>query len=152
MPYLSACIRESQRLQPVAPALSRRTHQDISVGKTVIPKGTFVYVPIFLLHRDPKVYPDPECFRPERWIDETDVSKLKPTAPGSYFAFGGGPKMCVGFQLAEKEVKIAAAMVLQHYTILPTSDPALATNIVDRFVTGPDKVFLRFQKRTRSGK
>ena len=152
MPYLSACIRESQRLQPVAPALSRRTQQDIAVGSTIIPKGTFVYIPIFQLHRDPIVYPDPECFRPERWIDEDDPSKLIPTLPGYYFAFGGGPKMCVGFQLAEKEVKIAAAMVLQQYTMLPpaTNDPALATNIVDRFVTGPDKVFLRFQKRQRS--
>jgi len=152
MPFLSACIRESQRLQPIAPALSRRTHKDISIfdsrtgSPIVVPKGTFAYIPIFLLHRDPTVYPNPESFEPQRWIREgkDNSSELLPTTPGYFYAFGGGPKMCVGFQLAEKEVKMAAALVLKEFDIIDAGEPV---KIVDHFVTGPDKVMLRFKKR-----
>ena len=156
LPYLSACIRESQRLQPVAPVLNRRLHQDTTLNykdtsgvqqKTLIGKGTVVFVPTFLLHRDEEQYPDPEVFRPERWIrkDDNNVDCLIPVTPGYYFAFGAGPKMCVGFQLAEKEVKMAAASIFNSFIVTSREK----RDIVDSFTTGPEKLMCDFQARKK---
>jgi cytochrome P450 len=145
-PYLSACLRESQRLQPIAPLLLRRLQEDVPFNQgdssVVIPSGTPVFLPVFLLHRDEKQYPDPESFLPERWLAKDGT--LIPPKPGYFCAFGGGPKMCIGFQLADKEVKMAAAAVLREFSIVSRGD----VKIVDNFVTGPEKVLLELKRRS----
>lgn len=158
LPYLSACIRESQRIQPVAPVNKRRAHEDIKLpsqhsrgtgAPTVVPKGTVVLIPVHLLQRDAVQYPDPEVFRPERWLEDDESTRtksklLKPASIGYFYAFGAGPKMCVGFQLAEKEVKMAALGILAHFHVESTAD----IKIKDAFVTGPEAVYIRLTKRS----
>jgi len=150
LPFLSACIRESQRLQPIAPLLQRRAQQDIFIQKhllgsdkdVVVPKGRQVLIPCFLLHRDENVYPNPELFQPERWID--NVGHLKPVKPGYFFAFGAGPKMCVGVQLAEKELKMTVLGILSKFRVDSAGD---AVTIVDAFISGPKTVRVKFTLR-----
>jgi cytochrome P450 len=152
LPFLSACIRESQRLQPVAPILPRRIQEDIPISKhllggetgKVVRKGSKVFVPCFLLHRDETVYPDPELFQPERWI-EGDGS-LKPVTPGYFYAFGGGPKMCVGIQLAEKNLRMTSLGILSKFKVEPAAN-GIDLKIIDAFVTGPEYVRVKLSIR-----
>ena len=148
MPYLSACLRESQRLQPIAPVLQRRLQEDVSISgtPTVIPKGTVVIIPCFLLHRDQEQYPDPERFHPERWLT-TEGDTVIPPKPGYFYGFGGGPKMCIGFQLGELVVKMATVKVLKEFWVESSREE---TKIVDAFVTGPEKVVVKLTRRYNS--
>lgn len=147
MPYLAACIRESQRLQPIAPMVKRRIQDDIPIkqkdgSRVVVPKGTIAIIPGFLIHRDEGQYPDPEAFHPERWLDENNEVKRAKT--GYFYAFGQGPKMCIGIQLAEREVKMAAAGILKEFRVESRGE----VKIVDDFTTGPAKVLVGLSRRT----
>jgi len=149
-PYLSACIREAMRLQPVASMLTRRLESDVSIvqengTKIRIPEGEVVALPVHTLHYNEEIYPQPEAFKPERWIDAS-TGGLMPVKQGYYFAFGAGPKMCIGYQLAEKEVKMAAIGFLQKFSMKSHGD----LNMVDKFSISPEKVVLEFERRIKT--
>jgi cytochrome P450 len=89
-------VKETLRLQPPASAALRRLTAPRRIGGWDLPAGVDVMVPSTLLHRDPRGFPDPDDFRPERWR-----STPAPRAP--YFPFGGGARRCVGEHLAHAE-------------------------------------------------
>ncbi|KAL5497698.1 hypothetical protein ACEPAH_2629 [Sanghuangporus vaninii] len=77
MSYLNACINEALRLQPPVPTMLQRSPLEGSGGKLVagrlVPESTAVYVPPYVLHRDPRYFsPFPDSFIPERWIDDSN--------------------------------------------------------------------------------
>lgn len=94
-PYAEALFRECLRLHPPAPLIHRITTEDLVIEGYEVPAGTALGVPIWLLARDPELYPDPDRFHPERWLGAR--KKLTPleTAP-----FGGGPHFCLGYHMA----------------------------------------------------
>jgi len=162
LPYLSACIRESQRLQPITPILMRRTEQATELNyknsKMIIPKGTTALIPIYQIHRNEAYYKDSERYIPERWLepipsDGNDENggngcenwKLKTLPKGLFYAFGGGPKMCVGYQLADKELKMTALGVLSHFNLHNPEGEEF--KIEDKFVTGPTSLKISVTKR-----
>jgi cytochrome P450 len=87
--YLEATITESLRLRPVISAVGRYLTEPLELGGRVIPAGVHVNPSIYLLHRRPDLYPEPETFQPERFLDRT---------PGTYewIPFGGGVRRCLG--------------------------------------------------------
>ena len=173
--FLSACIRESQRIQPIVPALMRRTEQAIELkmpsmvsekldgldnkhkpagAKTktlMVPKGTKVFVPVFLLQRNKAYYENPDEFKPERWLEGAAEGekktgggvRLKHVPTGAFYAFGGGPKACIGIQLAEKELKMTAIAMLASFSVQSAGD----VKITDTFITGPESVRIRLTRR-----
>ncbi|KAH9907041.1 cytochrome P450 [Xylariomycetidae sp. FL2044] len=101
--FFSACIKESLRLQPpvtnlfarVAPAGGK------SVGGVFVPGGTEITTVAYVVQRDPELYaPDPEVFRPERWLEPGRDSELDAAA----FSFGMGPRICLGKDVAYLEM------------------------------------------------
>ncbi|MEA2254624.1 MAG: cytochrome family [Solirubrobacteraceae bacterium] len=91
-PARRAIVLETLRLRPAAIAALRRLTTPRVVAGRRLPAGSLTMVPIPLVHRDPRVYPDPDDFRPERWRD---------AAPGAaYLPFGGGARRCLGEALA----------------------------------------------------
>ena len=60
--------------------------------KVTIPKGTKIWIPVYAIQRDPKNYPDPEIFDPERFDDEAEKSRH----PMLFLPFGDGPRNCIG--------------------------------------------------------
>ena len=78
------------------PWLVRTTLGDYQVGDYILPAGAMVVVSQFLMHRDPRYYPSPERFDPERWTPEARAAR----PPCSFFPFGGGPRRCIGEGLA----------------------------------------------------
>jgi cytochrome P450 len=104
-PYLDAAIKEILRLRPVIPAVGRRIREPITLGRHEIPAGELVVPVGFLTHRLASVYPEPEAFKPERFLDK------KPD-PYAWFPFGGGARRCLGMAFALYEMKVVLASVL----------------------------------------
>jgi cytochrome P450 len=99
LPYLDATIKEVLRLRPVIPVVARILKEPFTIGGYDLPVGTPVAPCIYLAQRDPNVYPDPEAFRPERFLNTSPD-------PFSWLPFGGGPRRCVGAAFALYEMKI----------------------------------------------
>ncbi|WGY72138.1 cytochrome P450 [Burkholderia cepacia] len=111
--YLSQTLDETLRLYPSAPILiSRRASRPIALGAWQFPARTLFMLPLQLMQRDPRWFPKPDTFRPERFADDA------PALPrGAYMPFGTGPRVCLGQHLAMTEMTVVAAMVLQRYVL-----------------------------------
>lgn len=104
--YLDQVVSECLRLYPpVVTFVCRRTEQEFRIGTYTIPAGTNIQVPLWQIHHDPKLWPDPETFSPDRF-----ASPLK--HPMSYIPFGAGPRMCIGARFALLELKMTLASIL----------------------------------------
>jgi cytochrome P450 len=103
--YLDAVIKETLRLRPPVPVVVRRLLAPLRLGGHELPVGTTVAPCIHLIHRDPRHYPDPLAFRPERFIEK---------AAGTYtwIPFGGGVRRCLAASYAEMEMKRVLRIVL----------------------------------------
>jgi cytochrome P450 len=114
---LDATVKEALRLQPVIPMVGRVLLEPTKIGALDLPARVFVAASIYLVHRDPALYPEPERFRPERFVG------WKPAA-WEFLPFGGGLRKCVGAAFAIYEMKMVLA------TLLPRVEMRLATNRV----------------------
>ena len=142
-PYLTATLRESQRLQPMAPMLERRLERDVRTKQNVlVSRGSHIFIPVYLLHHDEGIFPRPHSFLPERWLEGGGA--LYAASAGHYFPFGGGPKLCLGIQLAKKELEAIAYSLMENFKV-ETSMTKL--KILDKFVTSAEAVHVRLSKR-----
>lgn len=116
IPYLDAVINESQRLLPVATgAFTRVTPPEgILVDGEHIPGDVHVSVPQWSYFRDPKVFPRPDDFLPERWITKSPDLLTKDSL---FFPFSLGRDSCVGKPLAIMELRVAIALVLRRFDV-----------------------------------
>jgi cytochrome P450 len=102
---------ESMRLYPPAWLVERKAIGDDVLSGYRIPAGTTLGITSFVTHRHPKFWDDPDAFDPERFSPERSAGRHD----YAYFPFGGGPRKCIGFQLALLETHIALAMMLQRF-------------------------------------
>lgn len=75
MEYLDMAVNETLRLYPLGGRLERTCKRDVEINGVTIPKGTIVIIPPYTLHRSPEYWPNPEEFRPERYITAKHVMK-----------------------------------------------------------------------------
>lgn len=92
-----------------------QTKYDFLLDGKKIPAGTNYTVGIFVTLRDPKFFPDPESFKPDRFLNE-NVEKLNPYA---YIPFSAGPRNCIGQKFAVLEMKSAISKLLRNFELLP---------------------------------
>ncbi|XP_064459127.1 uncharacterized protein LOC135369473 [Ornithodoros turicata] len=133
--YLELIFKETVRLYPTVPSIARRIAQDVTVGKQTIPRGTIAVVLIYLLHRNPKWFENPERFLPERFHNSTAMH------PYQYIPFAGGRRGCIGKTLAEREVNIFAAHIFRNLRVesrCPTDNIQLELNVVLKPVNGTE--------------
>jgi cytochrome P450 len=105
--YLEAVVKESLRCRPVVYDAPRLLDAPLDLGRFQVPAGWFAAPLISLIHNDPKVFPQPERFAPERFLGADTAAANK-----SWMPFGGGRRYCVGAQLALLEMKIIITEVL----------------------------------------
>src|SRR5207253_10580145 len=104
--YLQAVIDETHRARPIMPiGGARRLAAPFEVGGYLLPPSTTVVNCMYLVHRRPDIYPDPEKFLPERFIG-------KRSDPYQWTPFGGGVRRCLGMTFALFEMKLVLATVL----------------------------------------
>jgi cytochrome P450 len=114
--YLNATINEILRHRPVLPnAEPRLTKRPITIGGFEYPAGVSLLASAFLVHHDPEIYPEPNVFRPERFVGK---------APGTYtwIPFGGGRRRCLGASFALQEMKIVLRATLERFELSPATD------------------------------
>jgi len=106
LPYTECVLAESMRLYPPTWRLVRRAVRDFEVGGHRIPARSLVVVCQYAMHRDPRFFPDPLRFDPDRWVPEAKAARPQ----FSYFPFGGGPRRCIGegFAMVEGVVLLAS--------------------------------------------
>jgi cytochrome P450 len=113
--YVEATIHEGMRMRPVIPMVVRMVMRPWQLGDYVVPARTPVAVSIVALHHREDVYPDPNSFRPERFLDRK---------PGTYtwIPFGGGIRRCLGATLAMAEQRVVLAAIARR-TDMAALDP-----------------------------
>jgi cytochrome P450 len=111
--YVEAVLAESMRLYPPAWAMGRRSRDDFALGEYRFPGGTTVLMSQFITHRDPRHFPDPLNFSPERFLP-----KGRSTFPRFvYFPFGAGPRQCIGEAFAWTEGILVITTIAQRWRL-----------------------------------
>jgi cytochrome P450 len=112
LPYTRKVLQESMRLYPPAWALTRQALADTPLGPYTVRKGDTVFMSMFVTHRDPRWWPEPERFEPDRWTPEAEAKRPR----YAYFPFGGGPRVCIGEGFAWMEGVLLLATVAQRWS------------------------------------
>ena len=117
--YTEMVIKEAMRLYPAVWGIGRRAIEECELGGYRVPAGSNVFILQWRTQRDPRFFPDPDRFDPERWREDPVRSGKIPRF--AYFPFGGGPRVCVGASFAMMEVTLLLAMMQQrfHLEIVP---------------------------------
>ncbi|KAM5247995.1 cytochrome P450 4A6-like isoform 2-T2 [Ctenodactylus gundi] len=140
MPYTTMCIKEALRLYSPVPAVVRELSKPVTFpdGRS-LPKGIIVTLSIYALHHNSKVWPNPEVFDPSRFApDSTRHSH-------SFLPFSGGSRNCIGKQFAMNEMKVAVALTLLRFELLP--DPTRVPIPIPRLVLkSKNGIHLRLRK------
>ena len=110
--YLTATIQETLRLRPVIVLVIRKLTEPVEIGGYELPAGASLTPCIHLVHRNPEIYPEPDRFLPERFLD---------SPPGTYtwIPFGGGVRRCLGASFAQFEMAVVLRELVRHREILP---------------------------------
>ncbi|EDW83217.1 uncharacterized protein Dwil_GK22742 [Drosophila willistoni] len=121
VPYLRACVKESQRVYPLIVGNSRVTEKDCVLSGYRVPANTFVsMIPLGSLKSD-EYFPRSSEFLPERWIRNTETksqaNSLKLTNPFVFLPFGFGPRMCVGKRIVDMELELGLARLIRNFKI-----------------------------------
>uniref|UniRef100_T1KC28 Cytochrome P450 n=2 Tax=Tetranychus urticae TaxID=32264 RepID=T1KC28_TETUR len=114
--YLDWCIKESMRLFPPIPLVTRTLEYAVETGKHTIPKGTAIVFSYYTIQRDEKIWDNPELFDPERFSPER-FSKIPKYG---YLPFGHGKRSCIGKRFAVTEMKIFIIHLMRHYSWVST--------------------------------
>lgn len=144
MEYLEMVINESMRLYPIANRLERVSKTSVEIEGVTIPKGTVITVPVYALHRDPDLWPNPEEFKPERFSKENKDN----IDPYAYLPFGAGPRNCIGMRFAQLMMKLALVEILQKFTLVTCKETDLPLVLgVDGFTTPKNPIKLKLEPR-----
>lgn len=114
---LDRVVKESMRVLPASAYSQRINTVPVQLGPLHLPRGTGIVFTPLVTHHLAHLYPEPEKFLPDRWLD------LRPS-PYAYHPFGAGPRMCIGAPLATATIRIALQRILTRYrlSVIPGSD------------------------------
>ena len=115
MPYLKACIKETMRIYPLA-FHQRILGEDVELGGFHIPAGTSVMTMHYAMCQDQELFENPSEFKPERWLRSPEQTS-KAIKPFSFLPFGYGKRMCVGRRIADLEMYLLLARIIQNFVV-----------------------------------
>ena len=124
--FSDAVVKETLRLRPVIQLVPRRLLRPVELGGRTIPAGQKVVVSIYLVHQRPDIYPDPQAFRPERFLENP------PSSAYAWIPFGGGIRRCIGAAFAQVEMEVVLHTLLANATFAPVGP---AEHAVRRAIT-----------------
>lgn len=139
--FTRAVFEETMRLTPPIYFVGRMALEDVEIGEYLIPKGTIVQVCAMATQRDPRFYPEPETFKPERWLEPQPPERPKQ----AWLAFGGGHHSCIGEGFARMEMAFVLAILLQQWRIPLAGNQPL--RIDSRAVYRPKELLVKPARR-----
>lgn len=147
LPLLHAILMETLRLHAAIPGPQPRetpaTPTSLA-GSPPLPGGVRVSAQAYSLHRNADVFPEPEAWKPERWMEASKEGKEEMAR--WFWAFGSGGRMCVGSHFAIQEMKLLLAAIYTNYTTSIIDDTGI--EMIDAYVSGPkgNQLTLRFER------
>jgi cytochrome P450 len=106
-------LKESMRLYPPVPIMSRQCVADARIEGHDIKAGTSLLMPIYAIHRHARRWDQPDAFMPERFANEAGIARYQ------YMPFGAGPRICIGMAFAMMEATAMLATFVQHASFAP---------------------------------
>ncbi|KAB0792894.1 hypothetical protein PPYR_12514 [Photinus pyralis] len=144
MRYLDQVLKETLRLYPSGPMISRYITEEMTTHTGyILPKGTNVNVRIYDIHHDPRLYPDPYKFDPERFSPEN----CKNRHPFAYLAFSAGPRGCMGNKFSLLMGKTIISSILREYEVMPVDTPKSITLVAHVVLKTKEPIKLKFRRR-----
>jgi cytochrome P450 len=139
--YTDWVLAETLRLYPTSWVIAREAVAPCKIGPFRIRPGTAVVVCQWIIHRDPRLYDAPGCFRPERWSGR--LARRLPRF--GYMPFGGGPRVCIGNAFARMEMLLLAALISRQFqlSLLPGQTIAPRPSATLGFTTSPRVIVRR---------
>lgn len=133
LPYLNAVLQETMRLKPVAMGgLPREAPANYLLGgKYHIPKGTFLACAIYSCQINPEYWPEPMAFKPERWLEGSDI----PADKDAFFPFSSGSRNCIGKNFAWMEMRLILASFVYNFDIAPVPESIEGLKDLRQYVT-----------------
>ncbi|XP_054722245.1 cytochrome P450 3A19-like [Uloborus diversus] len=143
MKYLDCVISETLRMYPPSITVQRSAAENYVVkdlGLT-IEKGVIINIPVYSMHFDPEFFPEPEKFKPERFLERSHPQY-------AYLPFGAGPRNCLGMRFALMQIKMCMSNILRHYRfrLADNTKVPIEFNIGSVFLT-VNELPLKIEKR-----
>ncbi len=142
MTVLRDVIREALRLYPPVPMMVREASRDETMRDRAVPKGSQIVISPWHLHRNPRLWRDPDAFCPSRWQNDDE----KPSQRNAYLPFSAGPRVCPGAGFAMAEASIILAHLVSAYRFTPI-DKAEPVPVAHLTVRGRNGIHLEVRPR-----
>ncbi|XP_028162497.1 cytochrome P450 6B5-like [Ostrinia furnacalis] len=148
LPFTEACVSEAMRLYPVLGIITREVVEDYTLPTGVhLDKGVRIHLPVYHLHHNPEYFPEPEVYRPQRFLGE-EKRKIE---SNTYMPFGDGPRICIGMRFAKMQVFAGLVTVLKKYNLeLTPETPRKLEFLATSLITQPTEP-LRIKFTVREG-
>ncbi|XP_026320324.1 cytochrome P450 4c3-like [Hyposmocoma kahamanoa] len=143
MRYLECCIKETLRLYPPVPFLTRTLSETVKLSNYTVPAGTECIIQSYDLHRREDLYVNAHKFDPDRFLPENCVGRH----PFAYIPFSAGPRNCIGQKFAMLEMKSCAAAVLRHFELHPVTRECDVRFKSDVVLRSAEPILLKFVER-----
>ncbi|XP_035690058.1 probable cytochrome P450 49a1 [Branchiostoma floridae] len=142
MHYLRAVVKETFRVYPTFLNNVRTLDRDIVLSGYVVPAKTIIIIGNDVISSLPEYYPEPEVYKPERWLRDDESSSIQPF---TLLPFGYGPRMCIGRRFAEQELHLGLIRIVQNFHVGWAGEDMKQEN---RMVFAPDRDTFVFSERT----
>ncbi|XP_018573794.1 cytochrome P450 9e2 [Anoplophora glabripennis] len=148
MKYLDMTISETLRKWPTTTWIDRKSNKSIVIEPEdfnmerplYLEVGTICWIPVFAIQRDPKYWPDPKKFEPERFSEDN----LEKICNSSFLPFSAGPRSCVGSRFALLEAKLVIFYIISKFEVIPTEKSVSNKN---PHLTSSSSFWFGFKKR-----
>ncbi|KAL8161023.1 hypothetical protein V2J09_012512 [Rumex salicifolius] len=121
MPFTQCVVNETLRVANIISGIFRRTTSDVQFGEYTIPKGSKVFASFRAVHMNEDYFKDARTFNPWRWQSENGAI----CPPSVYTPFGGGSRLCPGFELARVSMSVFLHHLISRFSWTPTEDDKL---------------------------
>ncbi|KAH8400941.1 hypothetical protein KR009_001905 [Drosophila setifemur] len=145
--YMELVIAETLRKYPILPQLTRISKQFYAAKGNrhfYIEPGQMVLIPVYGIHHDPKIYPEPHKFKPERFL--ADQLTQRPTA--AWLPFGDGPRNCIGMRFGKMQTTIGLVNLLRrfHFSVCPRTEPKIEFAKSNILLCPANGIYLKVQE------
>lgn len=109
-----------------------------------VPQGISVVIPTYSIHRDARLWPNPERFDPDRFTPEAKQSR----DPYAFMPFGHGPRNCIGMRFAQMEIKLVLARMLKKFSFQVAADTKIPPEVTLRATIAAKEIKLKIMPRS----